>query len=198
MMPGDLPEHALPGASRLAARILRLFGWRVVFRPPPPKAVLIVYPQTSNWDFPIGLLARYATGIWVRWVGKDTLFRGPFDAIFRRLGGIPVNRRERTGFVDQMHRLFDESPRLLVGITPEGTRKRTDCWKSGFYHVALAAKVPLGLVFIDYARKEVGVDTYLELSGDREWDMEEIRRHYAGRRGRYPDQEAPIRLRDAD
>lgn len=182
--------------SRLSRALLGLFGWRVVLVPPPvSKAVVIFYPHTSNWDFVIGVLARAAVAIPIGFVGKDTLFRPPFGGLFRRLGGMPVNRRESTGFVAQMAGLFAGRDQLYLAIAPEGTRAKVDHWKSGFYRVALAAGVPLGLAFIDYDRREVGILGWLDLTGDEAEDLAQLRARYAGRRGRKPRNEGEIRLK---
>jgi 1-acyl-sn-glycerol-3-phosphate acyltransferase len=181
--------------GRLGAALLRTFDWRVVAVPPPqPKSVIIVYPHTSNWDFPIGVAWRAVTGLPCHFVAKDTLFRGWFGKWLRRLGGIAVNRRERTGFIGQLLREFASRDEFHVVFTPEGTRSRTEHWKSGFYRLALAAKVPLGLAFIDYAHKEVGISEWIDLTGDEEVDLERIRAFYSGRHGKHPDQEGPIRF----
>ncbi len=186
-----------PGVfGRLCAALLRCFGWRVrLVWPPVPKAVVIFYPHTSNWDFVVGILARFAVAIPARFVGKDTLFRPPFGALFHSLGGIPVNRRKSTGFVGGLVEAFERSESLYLAIAPEGTRSKTDHWKSGFYRVALAAGVPLGLAFIDYPRREVGIETWLTLSGNEAEDLARIRAHYADRRGRKPANEGTIRFR---
>lgn len=181
----------------LAGTILRLLGWKY-FEPPqrPARAVLIAYPHTSNWDAFYGLLGNAALGLNVRWVAKDTAFRWPFAGLMRRMGGIPVNRRERTDFVAQMVRELASSPTFILGITPEGTRSLTAGWKSGFYRIALAAGVPVAVATIDYARKELGIMAYVELSGDRDADLARIAACYGACRGRRHQFAAPIRWLD--
>ncbi len=178
---------------RCATRLLQLFGWKVVYvAPRVPKAVIVLYPHTSNWDFVIGILARSAIALPVRFAGKDSLFRWPFGALFRWLGGIPVNRRESTGFVGQLAAEFARHQRFYLAIAPEGTRRATASLKSGFYRLALAAQVPLGLAFVDYPRRAVGIVDYLVLSGDPATDLARIAAAYAGCRGKYPDQHGRI------
>lgn len=181
--------------SSIASWLLGLFGWQVNYVPPPgPKAVVIVYPHTSNWDFPIGVLARSHIGLPINFAGKHSLFRWPFGALFRWLGGIPVDRRKRTGFTRQMVTEFQRREQFYLAIAPEGTRRATAELKSGFYRLALAAGVPLGCAYIDYSRREVGVEEYLTLSGDEAADLARIARVYAGRRGKRPAQEGRIRF----
>lgn len=183
-------------AQRAARALLRSLGWRVdVAWPSVPRCIIIVYPHTSNWDFVLGYLARLAAGLPVHWIGKDTLFRWPFAGLLRRMGGIPVNRRERTGFIAHLAEEFRRRPRMWVAMAPEGTRARTDHWKSGFYHLARAADVPVGLAFIDYRARVVGLATYLALTGDEEADLARIRAAYAEKAGRHPDQAGEIRFR---
>jgi 1-acyl-sn-glycerol-3-phosphate acyltransferase len=160
--------------------------------------VLAVYPHTSNWDFFIGLLWRFATGFHVRWIGKDTLFRWPIRGLLVRLGGTPANRRESTGLIGQLAEEFARQPWMWLAIAPEGTRSYTGRWKSGFYRVALAAKVPVGLAFIDYRARLVGLTTYLELTGGEEEDLRRIRAVYAGKTGRRPALASEIRFHAGD
>lgn len=179
--------------SGLCRRLLAAAGWRVVYEPPlVNKAVIVFYPHTSNWDFIVGILARTVIELPVRFAAKDSLFAWPLGAAFRAMGGIPVNRRERTGFVAQMAARCKQDSVFYLAITPEGTRRLTPGWKSGFYRLALAAQVPLGLAFIDYARREVGIMGYLELTGDEGSDFDQLRAAYASRVGRHPGQQSPI------
>jgi len=178
----------------LARFILTLLGWRLLDPPQrPARAVVVGYPHTSNWDALYGQLGKLALGLNARWVGKDNLFRWPFAGLLRRLGGIPVDRRAPHGFVDQMAAQFAAQPEFLLVMAPEGTRRLTEGWKSGFYRIALAAGVPLILTTVDYARREVGILAYLEPSGDPEADIATIAAHYAGRQGRNPALASPIR-----
>jgi len=181
--------------SPLARWLLRLFGWRAIGPASlPAKAVVIAYPHTSNWDFPLGIIGRAAVGLDTGWVAKDSLFRWPLGPLMRALGGIPVNRREPTGFVQRIAERFAQDAPLKLAIAPEGTRSRTPGWKSGFYRIALAAHVPVVLAVIDYAKREVGIIGWLQLTGDEAADMSRIAAAYAGRRGRYPVKQSPITL----
>ncbi len=194
---GAVPRPHPPRVSqRLAFALLRLFGWRVNVRwPPEPHGVIVVYPHTSNWDFPVGIVARYALDLPVHWVAKDSLFRGLLGKVFLRWGGIPVNRRESTGFIGQLQAAFDSRPWMWVVMTPEGTRSHTDYWKSGFYHLARAADVPVGLASIDFGARVVELTTYLRMTGDTEADLARIRAVYAGKVGKRPEHAGEIRFR---
>jgi 1-acyl-sn-glycerol-3-phosphate acyltransferase len=179
----------------LATGILALFGWKVDYLPPPgPKGIIVVYPHTSNWDFPLGYLTRLAMGMRISWVGKDSLFRWPVAGLLRRIGGIPANRRERTGLIGHLRQQFERSDWMWLAIAPEGTRSHVSRWKTGFYTLALAAGVPVGLAFIDYRTRTVGLREYVTLGGDREADMTRIRRAYAGKIGKHPELAGEIQL----
>ena len=181
---------------KIAAFVLRLAGWRTVFTPPPgPKSVVLVYPHTSNWDFPIGALWRAKHQLFINWAGKDTLFRWPLKSFFLWHGGVPINRRERTGMIEQLLNAFATRPTFHMCFTPEGTRSKTDHWKSGFYRLALAADVPVGLGFIDFARKEAGIERWVRLSGDEAADLALLRNYYAGKQGCRPELAGDIRFK---
>jgi 1-acyl-sn-glycerol-3-phosphate acyltransferase len=181
--------------ARFAGWALRLAGWRVVLaQPVPMHCVVVFYPHTSNWDFPVGLLAKWLTGIHFRFVAKDSLFATPLGPMLRRWGGIPVDRSRRTGVIARLAQAFADNADFRLVVAPEGTRRRTEHWKSGFYHLARAAQVPLGLAFIDYRRREVGVGGFVGLSGDVDMDMARIAAFYADKTACRPENAAPVRL----
>ncbi len=174
---------------------LRLAGWRLEGEAPAiPKYVLIGAPHTSNWDF-AGLLAVSLNWeIPIAWVGKHTLFRGPAGPFMRALGGIPVDRRAHHGLVAQLVDEFRRRDRLILAITPEGTRGPTDGWKSGFYRIATEAGVPIVPGFVDYVNKRVGFGPPLSPSGDVRADMDVLRAFYADKHGKFPDHVGRIHL----
>jgi hypothetical protein len=188
------PRGGLLG--RLAGALLRALGWTVdVAWPPGPHGVVVVYPHTSNWDFPVGYLARLAAGVPFAWLGKDSLFRGPAGALFRRMGGIPVRRGESAGIIPALAQEYARRPWLWIALAPEGTRALTDHWKSGFYHLARAAQVPVGIAALDWRTRRVTLREYVTLSGEPEADLARLRDAYRGVVGYHPDQASPIRFR---
>ena len=196
--PGDRlePAHLPTVRQRLALRVLHLFGWRMLYRPlPGPRGIVVVYPHTSNWDFLIGLVSKWAMDLPFRWLAKDSMFRLPvLGSWFRWLGGQPVDRSAPQGMIRaQAQRMHAEEWYWLV-ITPEGTRGYRPVWKSGFYHLALEARVPLVLVSLDYPNKVLDFTRHLWLTGDQEQDLAAIRAAYAGREGKHPENAAPIVL----
>lgn len=180
----------------IATTILKLIGWQVSFSlPPRDKYVLVGAPHTSNWDFPLGLLAMWACGLRVNWVGKHTLFKGPFGPLMRALGGIPVDRRGSIGFTKKVIETFASREQFVLAISPEGTRSLTTHWKGGFYHIALAAGVPIALGYIDYPRKRVGIERMFEPAGDIESDFKILQEYYRDKIGKRPEKQGPVRIR---
>ncbi|GAA4017585.1 lysophospholipid acyltransferase family protein [Deinococcus rubellus] len=181
--------------SKLAASLLRLGGWTALLPPVPgSKLIGIAYPHTSNWDLLPALLWAWATGTPLKFVAKHSLFRFPLGPLLRAWGGVSVDRRKAGGnFVDAVAALIAEQPEIVLGLAPEGTRERAEVWKSGFYHMAQAADVPIALIAFDWKRKRVGVLAYLTPSGDIEADYEKIRAAYAGVVGRHLQKATPIR-----
>jgi len=182
----------LRGPARL---ILKLFGWKLLDLPQrPARAVVIAYPHTSNWDFPVTLLALAALPYSAKWVAKDTLFRGPLGPLMRALGGVAVNRRERTGFVERLADEFRQRKQFHLIMATEGTRRLQAGWKTGFYRIAVAAGVPVVMATVDYGKHEVGLLTSITLSGDEAADMAAIAACYEGRTGYHHHNASPIRL----
>ncbi|WP_020656174.1 1-acyl-sn-glycerol-3-phosphate acyltransferase [Massilia niastensis] len=195
-----LRPAALPTwGQRSALRLLNLLGWRLAFKPlPGPHGIAVVYPHTSNWDFLIGLLAKWAVGLQFRWLAKDTLFRGAMGRVMRYWGGIAVDRSAPMGATRHLAQQMLASKWCWVAITPEGTRSYRPHWKSGFYHLALAARVPLVLICLDYKKKEMRVVDTLDLSGDTERDLAAIRAVYRDCVALNPQDAAPIQLAQRD
>lgn len=169
---------------RTSRALLQLVGWELVgVAPEVARCVVIFAPHTSNWDFPMLLLVRWAFGKRVHYLAKHTLFRFPFGWFFRLTGGIPVDRTQPKQLVRRIADRFTERAELWLAIAPEGTRRRMDHWKSGFYYVAIEARVPVLLAFIDASRRECGLGPLVELSGDLERDLSRLRAFYAEKRG---------------
>jgi 1-acyl-sn-glycerol-3-phosphate acyltransferase len=184
-------------AHAVARFLLRIFGWRTDVIPPhTTRYVLIGAPHTSNWDFVVILLFMAAEEIPVRWLGKDSLFRWPMGLFWRSMGAIPVNRRESTNLVDQVAKLYDSCDELIIGLSPEGTRKKASRWRSGFYYIALKARVPIVMAYLDYGNKVCGLGPSLKPSGDIQADFKMIKDFYSGIVGKYPKLQGEIELSD--
>jgi 1-acyl-sn-glycerol-3-phosphate acyltransferase len=182
--------------SRLSMWILNKLGWMVhADYPDVKKYVVVAAPHTSNWDFPLGILAAKAVNLDIYWMGKQTLFRCPWGWIFRALGGAPVYREQSVNLSQQMAELFARSDQLVLALAPEGTRKKIDHWKTGFYYIARAAKVPIVLGYLDYGHKQVGIGGAFYPGNDIEADFNQIRRFYKNRRGKIPENESLIEVR---
>jgi len=174
-----------------------IFGWDVIGQVPHGgKFILVGAPHTSNWDFPFTLATLYILRLKISWMGKDALFKKPFGKIMRWLGGIPIDRSNEHGVVDQIVKQFNESQKLVVTIAPSGTRKKKDYWKSGFYWIAYTAQVPILCGYLDYSRKKACLGLSFVPTGDIKKDMDRIRRFYVGVRGKNPELATQIRLLD--
>ncbi len=179
----ELGPHVQRAHGRLAAAVGRFMmgirGWRVEGEfPDIPRMVMIVAPHTSNWDFLTGVYVKLAMRMGARFVGKHTLFHGPLGVFMRWLGGVPVDRSAAAGFADDAVRVLKEAERMTLVIAPEGTRKRTDKWKSGFYRIAMAAGVPIVLTRFDYPRKVIFFGPVFQPTGDYERDLRELQSHF--------------------
>ncbi len=171
--------------------LLKLGGWKLEGALPADAArcVMIAAPHTSNWDLPYTLMVAFALRLHIRWLGKASIFKFPFGGVMRWLGGLPVDRSKNNNLVQASAAVLKGSsgPLQLV-VAPEGTRGKTREWKSGFYFIALEAGVPILLTYLDYGRKVGGIGPAFQPTGDIEADMVEIKRFYAGVRGRNADQ----------
>jgi 1-acyl-sn-glycerol-3-phosphate acyltransferase len=175
----------------LSIGFLRLTGWTIEGQLPAGagKSVLIAAPHTSNWDLPYMLMVAFSLRLNVYWMGKEQLFRPPFGGVMRWLGGIPVNRAQAGNLVAASVAAIQQArgPVQLV-VPPEGTRSKARYWKTGFYYIALGAKVPIVMAYMDYARKQSGLGPVFEPTGDIEADMVAIQAFYAPFKGKNPDQ----------
>lgn len=188
-----------PVLRLISQACLKILGWRVEGKLPDiPKYIIIAAFHTSNWDFVIGLFTAFVLKAKPYWIGKDNLFRVPFGSLFRWFGGIPINRRRSQNMVSQIVKVFQERERLLIAIAPEGTRGKAPYWKTGFYHIAMGAHVPIVLAFIDYRRKVCGIGPAMVPTGNIEADMRKISAYYANVTGKYPEKMSPPAIRPPD
>ncbi len=175
-------------ASWLGKAWLRAFGWKIEGGAPEVrKAVVVAAPHTSWWDFPFTLATSSALGLEMSWLGTHTLFRPPVGAVMRWLGGVSVDRSKRSDMVSTVIDILNAHQELFLVLSPEGTRRRASRWKTGFYHIALGAKVPIVLGYLDYRTKTAGLGEVFWPSGDIQADMKKIRAFYTGIQGRHPE-----------
>lgn len=174
----------------LSKFILRLIGWKAanVFPYHLKKYVIIVGPHTSGWDFVIGLLFRKALQLEkARYLGKRELFKPPFGFFFRWLGGYPVDRSSSHNLVDQVAKVFDEHEEFGIALSPEGTRKRVDKLKTGFYNIARKANVPIVMVGLDYQNKHVIFSEPINTTSDQQTDFKKIFDFFRPIEGKFPE-----------
>lgn len=173
----------------LAARLLKWMGWTVsVSAPDFPKCIICVAPHTSNWDFILGELAYLSVGRHAGFLMKEQWFFWPLGVFFRKIGGIPVARRnKKTSLTDAVVEQFNKAERLHLAITPEGTRSLTRRWHTGFLHIALRAGVPIELGVLDFEHKHISIDTVFTPTGDIEADLRRVKDFYSPYSGKYPD-----------
>jgi 1-acyl-sn-glycerol-3-phosphate acyltransferase len=187
-LPPEVPQQGNAFTRGLGRLVLALLGWRLVGTiPNQKKMILCVAPHTSNWDFVLGIATYLALGLKANWFGKHTIFRWPFGWLLRSLGGIPVQRRNKHGFVGQMVEQFHQRDHLVFALAPEGTRKPTETFKTGFYHIGLGANVPLVPVGMDYRKKSLVFGPALMPTGDYEGQCREMMSFFRAVVPRKPD-----------
>ena len=168
---------------------IKLLGWKIegVFAPLVKKAIIIVAPHTSWYDFFVGVFTRGITKTQINFVGKKELFTWPLGYYFRWMGGAPLNRFKNENKVETIAKIFDTKEEFRLTLAPEGTRKKVDKWKTGYYYIALAAKVPIIPVSFDYKKKLVKIGEPFYPTGNLEADTEELQSFYKGAVGKIPD-----------
>ena len=173
----------------IAQTLFRGAGWRYEGTwPNLSKFVIVGGPHTSSWDFILTMAIMFTAGIRLSWLAKHTFVEGPFGRVWRWLGGVPVNRTASHGLVAQLAQEFRSREALVLALSPEGTRSRVQEWKTGFYHIATEAEVPIVPVIADYGRKVVKLAQPIWPSGDLEADLAQIQALYRGIAGKNPQQ----------
>jgi 1-acyl-sn-glycerol-3-phosphate acyltransferase len=179
-VPDCIPTNQGKVSSFIGLTVLNLLGWKVVGQlPQKSKFVAAVAPHTSNWDFVVAIAVMLAMNLRVRFMGKKALFFWPFNILLKSWGGIAIDRNGKYGVVEQMVEQFQKNDQLVLGIAPEGTRKKTTKWKSGFLHIAHQAGVPVVPVSLDFAKKQLRFHQEVEISSDIENELLKFRENFS-------------------
>lgn len=177
--PPNMPRLAPSAAGDLCRWIYTSCGWRVAGEiPDAPKLVVIVAPHSTNWDVIWGLLLKVGLRLDIRFIGKRQAFFWPLGSLLRSFGGIPIDRSAAHGVVGEMAGLFAQQERLWLALAPEGTRKKVQKWKSGFWHIARKAGVPILPAYFHYPQRTIGFGPLFHPSDDLDADMAKIREFY--------------------
>jgi 1-acyl-sn-glycerol-3-phosphate acyltransferase len=175
-LPPQAPRHQSARAQKFGRWLLNKLGWQIEGQLPPlSKLVVAVAPHTSNWDFIIAMSASLALGVKISFLGKHSIFVWPMRNWLLRWGGIPVRRAQRHGVVEQVVKQFADQPQLILGVSPEGTRKKVTQWRSGFWNIARTAGVPIQLLGLDYAQKKLVFGPLQQPSDHFEQDCQQMR-----------------------
>lgn len=171
----------------IAKKLLSLFKWELdTSIELPKKCVVCIAPHTSNWDFIVGILFKYATNLQASFFMKKEWFRFPLSIIMKLLGGIPIDRSKKNNVTDIIAEEFNKRDSLIIGLTPEGTRSLNYEWKKGFYYIAQKANVPIVLAYIDFKKKKVGYNKLL-IPTNYEDDIIMIKKYYSNINAKYPE-----------
>ena len=167
--------------------IFQIIGWKVVGKLNyPDKCLVIAAPHTSNWDFFIGRCYAYIIGVVPKYLIKSELFLPILRSLIKWNGGIPVYRHSKNNVVDQITEIYNSTDKFILGISPEGTRRRVERWRTGFYHIAVKSEVPILLLKMDYEKKEIGIINEFHPSGDIDKDLLFIQNQYKNIKGKIP------------
>ena len=182
----SIPTRNWGAAGWLGRAVYGAAGWTFGGQIPDiPRAVVIVAPHTSNWDFVIGAAAMLGIGLRARFLGKHTLFKGPLGIMMRWMGGIPVDRSQPgAAVIEETARLFDAEDQLMLAIAPEGTRREVERWKTGFHRIARAAGVPVVPVALDWGRRQIRFGNEFVTTDDAAADIEVLQAWYSDSRGK--------------
>lgn len=186
-------KSALPAFGNAFTRFigrtsLKLLGWKTLGQlPDVPKVMTIAYPHTSNWDFVTGLSVMLATGLKASWIAKAEMFNSPLGGLWKKLGGIPIDRQKKVGVVDQQINAVNDAEKIFLLIAPEGTRSTVETWKTGFYHIAVGANVPILPVTWDYSRKTIEFHSLFYPQGDVDSDIKALMQRAKGCVARFPE-----------
>ncbi len=169
---------------------ITIFGWKIVGEFPKEikKYVLIGAPHTSWYDFVIGMLVRSIMKEKINYIGKDSLFNSPFGFFFRWLGGTPVDRSKSNNLVDAIVNIFNSKDEFRLALSPEGTRKKVEKWRTGFYYIAKGAEVPIVMLSFDFGKKQVALSKPYYITENKEKDFEHFNDFYKDVKGKFPDQ----------
>jgi len=172
-----LPRNAL--AEALGHAVFRLMGWRIEGQLPPlDKFVVIGAHHTSNWDFVLFIAAKFILRLNARWFGKHSIFRWPFGALMCYWGGIPIRRHLKLNTVEQAIEAFAEHRQFILVLSPEGTRRKVERWKSGFYHIACGAGVPIVPAALDFQHRRIVIGAPFQPTGNEEADLRQLLAFY--------------------
>tara|TARA_A100001035_G_C27618257_1_gene424197 strand:+ start:158 stop:712 length:555 start_codon:yes stop_codon:yes gene_type:complete len=177
----------------LIKSVFKLLGWKIIGHVPKEikKAVMVCAPHTSNWDFPLALSIFHYKGIKLNYFIKKSWLFFPLNIFFKATGAIGIDRSKSHGLVDSMISELKKSEEMIVAVPAEGTRSWVEKWKTGFYHIAKGADVPLLLGFIDYQKKELGFGPIFYLTGDFEKDMNQLQIFFREKKGKFPEKYNP-------
>ncbi len=186
----NLPKRKNKFLRLLARCYFSFFKWKTVGKiPDVKKAIVLVAPHTSNWDFVHLLFFSFLLEVKVSWFGKHTIFRWPFGSIFKYFGGIPVDRSKHHSFVEKMVKEFEKRDRFILALSPEGTRSPVKKWKSGFYFIAKRLKLPVVLLGLDYKERVINFlpPVYFDETVDKEKAVEMVKKKFSVFNAKYPE-----------
>ena len=168
--------------------LLHIMGWKVINDfPDLKKYVIIAAPHTSWQDFPVAIMAKFAVSLKANYIGKASLFNGPFGFIFRGLGGAPIDRAKSDNKVQAIVDVFNAKEQFILAMSPEGTRQKVTKWKTGFYYIAKGANVPIVMITLDFQHKKLKVSEPYYLTDDMEADFRDFHQYFEGVVGKHPE-----------